>query len=256
MAWREVEPGFEVAELPARVGRAEVDRIFLARIDPARFRFAVRNDPRRRKSLDVWMRDLDAVLVVTGSYFAGDGGFATPVVVDGALQGPRQYRATHGAFLSSPGQTEIRDLANSDWRTVLRGAQTAMVSFPLLVAPDGASRAPTGTGWLANRTFLGEDRHGRIIVGTTRGAYFPLDRLSDFLKRSPLDLKTALNLDGGPVACQGVSLGGFRRSVYGRWELKIDENGRPLLLATQPWRREPMPIVLAVFRRSEAESAR
>src|SRR5436190_17600103 len=34
MRWRAIAPGFEVAELPALVGREEADRIFLARIDP------------------------------------------------------------------------------------------------------------------------------------------------------------------------------------------------------------------------------
>jgi hypothetical protein len=253
MAWREIEPGFEVAQLPAKVGNVEVDRIFLARIDPARYRFAVRSDLGR--NLDDWMRELGAVLVVNGSYFTRSGGYATPVMVDGAAHGPREYRSTHGAFISAPDRTEIRDLAHGDWRTALRGSHTAMVSFPLLIAPDGTSRAPTGTAWLANRTFLGEDRAGRIVIGTTQGAFFPLDRLADFLKRSPLDLELALNLDGGPVACQGVALGSFRRSVYGRWELQIDDNGKAFLLATQGWRREPMPIVLAVFPRTEAGPA-
>src|SRR5262245_5013220 len=66
--WREVDPGFEVGELPVDIGAEEVDRLLLARIDPARFRFVVHNDPQARRGLDGWMRDLDAVLVVNGSY--------------------------------------------------------------------------------------------------------------------------------------------------------------------------------------------
>ena len=44
-SWREIRPGFQVSELPVLAGGLEVDRIALARIDPARFRFAVKNRP-------------------------------------------------------------------------------------------------------------------------------------------------------------------------------------------------------------------
>ena len=43
--WRRLDTGFKVAELPAVADGSEVDRILLARIDPARFRFEVRNAP-------------------------------------------------------------------------------------------------------------------------------------------------------------------------------------------------------------------
>src|SRR6266567_1770591 len=40
--WREIGRGFEVGELPVIADGGEVDRVLLARIDPARFRFEVR----------------------------------------------------------------------------------------------------------------------------------------------------------------------------------------------------------------------
>src|ERR1700710_114798 len=43
--WREIRPGFQAGELPVLAGGREVDRIALARIDPARFRFAVKTRP-------------------------------------------------------------------------------------------------------------------------------------------------------------------------------------------------------------------
>ena len=126
-----------------------------------------------------------------------------------------------------------------------------MVSYPLLLAEDGTSRAPKGTGWLANRSFLGEDRQGRMIVGTTVGGYFSLARLAAFLKIAPLDLKLALNLDGGPVACQGISLAGFERRQCGKWEIQVAD-GRARMIPT--WQLLPvhygtpsMPMALLVY---------
>jgi hypothetical protein len=39
-----------------------------------------------------------------------------------------------------------------------------------------------------------------VIFGTTADAFFSFDRLAAFLRAAPLDIRIALNLDGGPVA--------------------------------------------------------
>jgi hypothetical protein len=137
----------------------------LARIDPARFRFVVRNAPAGDKDLGRWLDDLKALLVVNGSFYAQRGTPETPLVSAGALLGPRDYDAKHGAFVTSPASVGIRDLAFADWRTALRGADDAVVSYPLLLASDGSSRAKGDDRWLANRSFVAQDRAGRIVVG-------------------------------------------------------------------------------------------
>jgi Phosphodiester glycosidase len=217
--WLQIERGFEVAELPVIAGTAEVDRILLARIDPAHFRFEVRNRPSGDwDSLD-WMRELGAVLVINGSYFTRYGTPATPLLSARVLSGPSDYDARHGAFVVSASFVGIRDLAGTDWPAAFQGADHALVSYPLLIATDGRSRSKGDARWLANRSFIGQDGDGRIILGTTKDAFFSLDRLAAFLGAAPLSLKLALNLDGGPIACQAVVLG----AVFGprRWGLPI-----------------------------------
>lgn len=249
LRWEEIGKGFEVGELPVLVDGAEADRILVARIDPAYFRFSVENDPSGSKHLDDWMSETGAALIVNAGYYSRTGEPATPVVSHGRLIGPAQYDSKHGAFVFAGTAAGIRDLAQEDWRTALAQTETAIVSYPLLLAPGGSTaRTPKGSGWLANRSFIGEDRSGHVIIGTTKSAFFALDRLAEFLKASPLKLTAALNLDGGPVACQGTKLGRFDRRTYGRWELQI-ENGKPKVLP--PWllQTAPMPLVLAVFPR-------
>ena len=247
LAWRAIAPGFEVAELAVMAEGNEVDRVMLARIDPTHFRFAVRNARAGNRDLDGWMRALGAALVINGSYFSRDGTPDTPIVSAGVPLGPRHYVANHGAFVASSRAVGVRDFASLDWHIALRGADDAMVSYPLLVARDGSSRVKADARWLANRSFVGEDADGRIILGTTTDAFFSLERLAKFLHDAPLDLAVALNLDGGPVACQGIALNGYRRGACGRWELSA-RDGRPRLLTpvfgTMRWN---LPIVLAVF---------
>jgi hypothetical protein len=246
-AWRTIAPGFDVADMPVVAGARTVDRIYLARIDPAHYRFVVRNDPSGSRHLDRWMQELGAALVVNGSYFSVRGHPTTPLMAKGRKLGPRYYDARAGAFVANAGTARIHNLAESDWRHAFRDASDAMVSYPLLLDEEG-KRVKVKSEWLANRSFVGEDGQGRIIIGTTTDAYFSLDRLAEFLLDSPLDLRIALNLDGGPVACQGIRLAGYRRMTYGTWEAQV--NGDTVHLLTRPYgRADPMPIVLAVLPR-------
>ena len=244
--WRPVAAGFDAADLPAVVGGHDVDHVLLARIDPTRFRFEVRTAYAGDVGLDQWMSRLHPALLVNGSYSAQDGRPATPVLSGGSLLGPRSYDARAGAFVSSPTCSGVRDLADTDWESAFQGAQDAMVSFPLLLA-DGASRVPQPSRWLANRSFVGQDGEGRIIIGTTTDAFFSLDRFARFLLDARLGLSLALNLDGGPVASQGILLNGFERRSYGRWEAKVEGTRARVLM--WPYGTVAMPVVLAAFPR-------
>ncbi|MEI9983061.1 MAG: phosphodiester glycosidase family protein [Aliidongia sp.] len=243
-AWQSIAPGFDVADLPVSASDEIVDHILLARIDPARYRFVLRNAPAGDRNLDDWMTQLDAALVVNGSYFTRTGEPDTPVLSDGVPLGPSDYDAKAGAFVAGDGFAGIRDLAGQDWRSAFRGADNATVSFPLLVA-EGENRVKRESNWLANRSFVGQDSAGRVLIGTTTDAFFSLGRLAKFLLQAPLDLTSALNLDGGPVACQGIALNGYRRMSYGRWEAQTE--GGQVRLLTWPYGSVAMPVVLAVL---------
>lgn len=249
-AWREAEPGFEVAELPVVSASGEVDRILLNRIDPARFRFVVHNAPKGDKGIDEWERGLpNAVLIVNGSYFDLKGKPDTPFISEGASLGPRQYDARAGAFVAkADGSAAIHDLRQAQWQDSFAGARNAMVSYPLLLGQDGQTHVNVKSRWLANRTFVAQDRAGRILIGTTKEAFFSLDRLATFLKDAPLELTLALNLDGGPIACQSVRLHGFQRKFYALWEAQVKDKEVSLLrwpFSESTW---GMPIVLTVER--------
>ena len=246
-AWRPVGEGFDVAELPALVDGREVDRLLLARVDPARYRFEVHNAPAGTKGVDDWMADLGALLVVNGSYYTRHGTPDTPFLSAGTQLGPVDYLAKQGAFVASDAVTSIHDLKQESWQTAFAGAHDAMVSYPLLLAADGSSRVTADRRWLANRSFVGQDEAGRIILGTTKDAFFSLDRFAAFLGTAPLGLALALNLDGGPVACQAIAVVGFHRRFCGQWETSTrDGNLRLLSWSFGQW---ALPVVLAVVRK-------
>ena len=263
LEWHSVGDGFEVAELPVLAEGASVrsdstmslvDKILLARIDPSLYRFQVQNVPAGNRELGDWMKATGALLVINGSYFDRYGTPDTPVLSQGRLLGPRQYDGHHGAFIASAGSASVVDLTQQDWHKAFAGATDAMVSYPLLISADGTSRAKGDRRWLANRSFVGQDEAGRIVLGTTEDAFFSLDRFAAFLQHAPLGLKLALNLDGGPVACQGISVGDFRRDFCGKWEIAVHNGQLKLLSQFVGQRRSGMPIVLMVTRRKPAPS--
>jgi len=252
LTWQSLAPGLEIGELPVLVGPEEVDRLYLTRIDPALFKFQLRVDP--KKNLDDWMRDLQPAALINGSYYDAGFGPATPVVIDGAQGGPTVYDGSHGAFVSSALSTKLVDLSVTDWRELGVGADTMLVSYPTLLDTTGANRA-LESRWLASRSFLAEDMEGKIILGSAPEGFFSLYRLGEFLKRTPLELRYVLNLDGGPVACHGVSAGGETRLVYGHVELQSDSSDGPLRVLPASRRiHAVMPIVLAVLPREQTSN--
>jgi hypothetical protein len=248
LTWSAPAPGFEAAEIAVLSGATEIDRLLVARVDPARFKFELHAAPEAARELADWVKVTGAILVINGSYFARDGQPATPVIARGQPMGPKAYGTKHGAFIVNANGPQVLDLSKRRWQDAFHGASEAMVSFPMLIGADGKSRAQNSDPLrLANRSFIGQDANGRIIVGTTKTGSFSLDRFADFLAVSGLNLTRALNLDGGPPACQAIKIGTFARSVCSNSETSSDAGQlRALgqLFGQRPW---GLPIVLAVF---------
>lgn len=235
--WQQLSPGFETAELSVFANGEVVDRIMLNRIDPARYTFSVLSAPKGNRGLYQWEKALPtAALIVNGSYFDRYGEPSTPFLSEGRFLGVTPYDAQGGAFVANGNAASVVDLsAQMTWEDAFKGAQNAMVSFPLLIGEDGKNHVPTASRWLANRTFVAQDKQGKILVGTTVDAFFSIYRLAEFLKTAPLDIKIALNLDGGPVACQSVRIGSFHRHFIAPWELQAEPTGDKVKLLAWPF---------------------
>jgi hypothetical protein len=255
-SWTERAPGLETADATVELAGETVESIALVRLDPAHYELSVHWAGDQPLAIEDWQRTLAADVVINGSYFEPDDTPTTPLRSAGRALGPASYVSSHGALVIGPGfDIDILDLRGRDAVSALAPYRDAMVSYPLLVAPGGETRAAGHDDWLANRTFVGIDDRSRILIATTRGGFFSLRRLGETLRRSPLALRVALNLDGGPIASQLVSAGGWQRAIQGNAE--ITTTGDVLRLAyqsAQARRRQvvKLPIVLAAVRRAPA----
>lgn len=226
LQWQQRAPGFESAETDLHVDGEKVDHLVLVRIDPVRYQFAVNWDPTGSRTAEGWLADTQAAVVVNGSYFGQDFTPLTPLRIRGNNAGPSSYESSHGALVINGSRVDIIDLKDRDVHAVLAAWPDAMVSYPLLIDPQGRNRATENRHWLAARNFVAIDHAGRVVLGTTETGFFTIYRLGEFLRQAPLDLRVALNLDGGPLVSQVVQEGDFSRHFHGKAEIS---NGNDLL---------------------------
>jgi hypothetical protein len=245
LTWVERAPGFESGELPLLVDGKQADRLLLARLDPKRWRVTAHSAPAGDRDLAGWMQTLGAALVVNGSYYGEKGEPDTPFRSAGVDLGPTVYDGSHGAFVAKLGEARIVDLAGMDWRKAFDGASDAFVSYPLLLDRNGQSRA-SPSQWLANRSFIAQDHAGRIVIGTSVDAVLTLTNLATVLGAPQLDLALALNLDGGPVACQAINVDKFQRRTCGQMEIQADATQVRLLQPVFSGWDWALPVALAV----------
>ncbi|HSC75995.1 MAG TPA: phosphodiester glycosidase family protein [Pseudomonadales bacterium] len=219
LQWEVVSPGMEVAELNIHVGNTAVDRMVLVRMDPHIYQFNVHWDPTGSRTAEQWQKDLGVNVVVNGSYFDGNFYPLTPLRRLGKNYGPTHYQSSHGAFVVNGSNVDIIDLNGKDVSQAINRYPDAIVSYPLIVDPNGVNRATESNDWLASRNFVAIDHTGKVILGSTETGFFSIKRLGDFLKASPLDIRVALNLDGGPLVSQVIQSGSYSRNFHGIAEI-------------------------------------
>ncbi len=177
-------------------------RLYLVRLDPTLVDFRVGYHAGAAQSLQAWLDESGAMLVVNGGYF-DEADVATGLVVsDGAATG-----ISHGTFAGMFAVTDSGASVNwladvpyfDDNDPYLHGERMtqAVQSFPLLVKPGGVMGYPDEDGAAARRTVVGQDTNGRFLLILAVNGRFTLHQLSQWLVESDLGLDIALNLDGG-----------------------------------------------------------
>ncbi len=201
--WRAVERGVELREINVAAGAGRpTERLSIVRLNPAEIEIRVDYDPSRPKTISAWGATSDALLVVSGSYFApeSEGKQETIglLISDGQRFGtPLQDHAGMLA-VTRAGEVSIRWLRRRPYDPEEPLTQ-AMQSFPVLVKPGGVMGFPAEAddGAPARRTVIAQDVEGRILFAVAPRGMLSLHDLAVFLADSDLVIDVALNLDGG-----------------------------------------------------------
>lgn len=193
--WQVIAPGVEYRELKIEL-EDRSDRLRIARIDPAQNRFRVLYQPDRPRRVSEWLTDSRALLVVNGNFFDPQNHALGLLIQDGRRRDGVVYQGFGGMFAVSGDEVRVRWNVQEPYRD--EPLTHALQNFPMLVLPGGAPNLEIDdNGRVSLRTAVGQDRSGQIVFVVSPGPTFTLTEFSQWLAASDLDLRVALNLDGG-----------------------------------------------------------
>ncbi|HTR97867.1 MAG TPA: phosphodiester glycosidase family protein [Candidatus Acidoferrales bacterium] len=237
--WRELRPGVEFATVSGepwcRLGSASVA---VVRVDPKRARLRVHSFARLHASeppgIVEWQRRTGALAVFNAGQFYPDWSYMGLLVAGGDTISTKPHPGFRAALVAADARAHVLDLSSpgaGDERAWSDVAQSFM-----LFDRSGGVRVRRSER-IANRTAVGEDRRGWIVVCVSEGAYTLAD-FATLLQRAPLGLSHAMSMDGGLESELVVSARPFRYASFGAWP----ETGEP----AAPGASVPLPAVIAV----------
>jgi len=193
--WQSLGHGVELRRLNVELNDI-INRLWLARVDPARVRFRVLYDRENPHQVAEWLTGTSSLLAVNAGYYTEDYHATGLIISDGTRSG-QSYAGFGGMFAVQADRVQVRWLVAKPY-SPSEPLRQAVQAFPMLVHSSGKTGISEDDGQLARRTVVGQDRKGRIVFVVSPDAFFTLKNLAAFLAASDFELDTALNLDGGP----------------------------------------------------------
>lgn len=194
--WTTIAPGIERRAMALPVASASAQGVaLLVRADPAVARLGVAYSPGAARTLGEWQQALpDAQVIVNGAFFDEADRALGLIVSDGQAYG-QSFVGFGGMLQVDASGARVRSLVSSPYQG--EPLWQAVQAFPMLIEHGGVL-APQGGGFdqRSRRTWIGQDRAGRIVLGVTHNLITLAD-LQAWLLASDLDLDVAFALDGG-----------------------------------------------------------
>lgn len=193
--WLAIAPGIEGREMALPVASLLArGTMVVVRLDPAAVTLRVHYTPGLARSLAEWQEALpEARVIVNGGFFDEANRALGLLVSDGQVYG--QSFVGFGGMLQVDGVgVRVRSLVSEPY-----GGETlwqAVQAFPLLLEGGGLASQGPGFEERSRRTWVGQDRAGRVLFGATHNL-MGLAELQEWLLASDLDLSIAFALDGG-----------------------------------------------------------
>ena len=245
--WRTLRTGMEFATLRGdpycRQGSSE---IAVLRLDPATVRLRVHHFSRDPDtdgaplSIVEWQQHTGALAVFNAGQYYPDLTYMGLLVCDGVRISRRLHPEFKAALVASPvdGRRAARvlDLDRDPLDPAAPGWNQVAQSF-MLFDHQGQPRIRK-TDLVANRTVVGQDGKGRILVITSEGGYTLWD-FAQLLQKAPFNLTHAMSMDGGYEAELCVNVPPFRYASFGHW---LGKGEAP----DAPGARVPLPAVITV----------
>ncbi len=243
VSWEQLSDGLSLSMLPGpRTSKYGDSRITVLRIDPARYDFrliaAAQFDTVQRTPRE-WCEQQG----LTGAINAGMYSLTDHLSASGYmrnfehLNNPR-FKAGFNALLafnpldSSKPALRIIDMQNENWKPLLDQYQSCFQSIRMIDNNGKAVYWKSKPAQYCSMTVLAMDRAGQVLYIFTRSPY-SANEMIDFMLESPLNVASAMYLEGGPEASlyaktdsvEVIRIGSF---VSGTWARDDNQDFRTM----------------------------
>lgn len=246
VAWDRLADGLEVTVWTPGEACAQVPPLYIMKIDPEHFRFAVYHyraeGLESPLTLDDWHQRTKALALFNAGLFLDDFSYLGLLYKDGKPLGGKRHGQWQGLFVAeplAPGAKKARvldlkvELFDEDKPAYQEAAQSLM-----LLDRRGTPRVRQ-SGKAAQQTVVGETREGRLLVIMSKGEV-PLWELAVCLRDGFREISHAMAMDGGTSSdvLIGSEITGARADAA--WQPLVDGKGLSHI---------PLPTVIGVFAR-------
>jgi hypothetical protein len=244
--WTALEPGIEYAAIePAGPKELPIDaHLHVVRIDPRKRRLeAVMSggDDAKTRAAGAWCRERHLAVAINMGMYQQDGrtntGYARKARYVNNGHWGAKYRAALGFAPTKPGAPPVlmADLDKvgdkerlADYETVVQNLRLVRAGRNMWTKQDRR--------W--SEAAVGVDKQGRVLFIFCRYPH-AMKELNDMLLALPLDLDTAMHVEGGPEASLSIHAGKVNLDLNGSYETGFVENDGE----QKQW---PIPNVLGV----------
>jgi exopolysaccharide biosynthesis protein len=210
--WQQTQPGVELRREEWKSANGSTDIVTITRFDPKKVQISIGYQPSDPLTLKTWMKQTNALAVINGGFFNAQKQATALLVSNGQAYG-ESYEDCCGMFSVDPqGQVAIQSLADQPYNPNTQQLQQAVECRPMLIE-NGKRTQFEETAAASPRTVIAMDTQGRLLFIVSPSAAFSLDEMADLLQQSDLQLKTALNLDGGSSTGLYFNSGGQQVSL-------------------------------------------
>jgi exopolysaccharide biosynthesis protein len=227
--WNTIADGVQWRIINFRDSTGSVVSMIVVRTDPARVNYKVHYTRGVVRNLRQWQTELRTPLaIVNASFFDPQNRPIGLIASNNVVIGTNIARNDAGMFQVVNGVPRIRSM----WLQPYQNTETfqeAVQAFPILMAEGQVAPInPDLQAVSARRTVLAQDRYGRIYIIATQYTNVKLADLALWLSVSGLELRYAVNMDGGQSTNLYLATGGQTQYTTGM---------------------NSVPVVLAVYRK-------
>jgi len=248
VAWDRLADGLDVTVWTPGEACAQVPPLYMMKIDPERFRFAVYHY--RAEGLESpltlgdWHQRTKALALFNAGLFMDDFSYLGLLYKDGKSLGGKRHGLWQGLFVAEPvneygtrQKVRVLDLSTDIFDPSHPAYREAAQSL-MLLDRRGTPRVRR-SGKAAQQTVVGEDRAGHVLIIMSKGDV-PLWELAVCLRDGLREISHAMAMDGGASSdvLIGSELSGARTGAA--WQPLVDGKGLSHI---------PLPTVIGVFPR-------